>query len=66
MHDTAAFFAEELDNAVKSTHFNVISEDSSSGANNLTPGYSCLPWDEDDNEEYLSKYSSEYLEDIHC
>lgn len=64
VHDTAAFFAEELDNAVKSTHMNIISEDSSSGANNLSPGYSCLPWDEDENEEYLSKYSSEYLEDI--
>ncbi|KAG0669492.1 acid phosphatase pho5 [Kluyveromyces marxianus] len=64
VHDTAMFFSQELDNVVNSTHLNVISEDPSSGANNLSPGYSCLPWDEDENAAYLSTYSETYLEDI--
>ena len=64
VHDTAVFFAEELDNYVNSTHLNIISENTTSGVNTLVPGTSCITWDSNENATYVSTYSEKYLDGI--
>ncbi|KAL2707569.1 Acid phosphatase [Kluyveromyces marxianus] len=64
VHDTAVFFAEELDHYVNSTHLNIISENTTSGVNTLVPGTSCITWDSNENATYVSTYSEKYLDGI--
>lgn len=62
-HDTAKFFIDGLGKDYNIS-LQVVDENATSGANSLTPRYSCAKFDEDENSDLLATYSQDYLTDI--
>lgn len=61
VYDTAKYFSEALGDGFNIS-LAVLDEDPSSGANTLTPGYSCPKWNE--NDGILEGFNTDYLTDI--
>ncbi|CUS23011.1 LAQU0S08e00166g1_1 [Lachancea quebecensis] len=63
VHDTAKYFIESLGSDYNIS-LQVVSEEPESGANNLSPGYSCPAWDADEFSEITDSFSTDYLKEI--
>ncbi|CEP64973.1 histidine phosphatase family protein LALA0_S15e01552g [Lachancea lanzarotensis] len=63
VHDTAQYFIHSLGDKFNIS-LNVVSEDPSSGANTLSPGYSCPAWNPDENDDILGNFSTDYLKEL--
>ncbi|SCU77222.1 LAFA_0A00276g1_1 [Lachancea sp. 'fantastica'] len=63
VHDTAQYFIDSLGDKFN-VSLNVVSEDPSSGANTLSPGYACPAWNPDENDDILGNYSTAYLKEL--